>query len=379
MKIETTAGSLALALKVLQRIVPKRGGTIPILNMAKFEDGRITVTDLDRVMSVVLPHSGFAGVGLLPYWRLKRLTDAMGADSALRMESLEQGGTLISCGAGRYVLPSLPAADFPEFRPAAATRDISGDLDKLRDAIAYAAPIASRDETRYYLNGVCLSGVDVASTDGHRLAMVEGVLDAPVENVIIPNDAVRVVLDMPRIEVAKLHVRDDGVAHRVQFDCGGVRLTAKLIDGNYPDVRRVIPTGNEQLLRLGKTRILGTLKRLSAISDGRHGVSLSSDGARLAIGSIGLDRETGYEEIDCSGDAIDTGFNGIYFAQVMRQIDGDDIAISFMAGDPFVPFVLRGEAKDRFIVMMPLRRDTDLLRVVEGRGILPPDEKKKAA
>lgn len=386
MKIETTAGMLAKACKVLQRVALKRGVTAPVLEMAKFSEGRMTVSDLDRTMSVALPNSSFIGETCLPFWPLKRLVDAMDHDAALTIQTRDAGGVSIVTAAGQYVLPSLPATDFPEERKWPKVEPIScaeaDDLAPLRRAMAFARPFASNEETRYYLNGVCLAGHAVVATDGHRLAVSEDVLSAPIANAIIPNAAVKAALDMPVWERLALHRNDAGEPRLMVFEGGGVLLSVSLIDGTFPDFRRVVPQGLDSFVSFDRIAALRVLRRLQALAGPRLGVSLLSDGDKLALGCVGLGDESGYEEIDARGEAFRSCFNREYLIELLQSTTGDLVSLAFKTDgrQGFEPTVIRGDDDKRFLVSMPLRGADRLDLMMDRRGDLPPlIERKRAA
>jgi len=243
MRIEIAASMLNAALKTLRPII-SRWNTIPILSGVKFADGRMTVTDLDRELSVSVAAVEFSGEGCLSFWPLFRLAGALVRSFA---ESLVNDDTVtiriddgekfavVATRFGRYRIPVFPEQDFPHLVMPHDGQRIAVDGEALKRAIAFAAPFASREETRYYLNGVCLFGRAVVATDGHRMAFADNVTGHTFENLIIPNDAVKTLLSMPPVDAITLgHTR-------FSVESAGMRLVAKTIVGIYPDARRVIP------------------------------------------------------------------------------------------------------------------------------------------
>ena len=168
----------------------------------------------------------------------------------------------VVAGRSRFNLSTLPRDDFPVIAegelptrfelPAQTLRQI---IDKTRFAI-------SSEETRYYLMGIFLHVADdklkAAATDGHRLARVT--VDKPegadgMPDVIIPKKCVG--------ELRKLLDEVEGTVEvslsptKVRFGLGNAVLTSKLIDGTFPDYNRVIPTGNDKLLKLDPEELHG--------------------------------------------------------------------------------------------------------------------------
>lgn len=379
MKIETTAGALAKALKVLKRCAPKASSvTIPVLSMAKFDAGRISVTDLDKEMSVNLPHSGFDGEGLAPYWPLMRLADAFSEDAVLDIISRDGGGLTVSSGSSRYVLPNLPADAWPAMTPATDMKRIVSDGARLRDALSYSLFCISREETRYYLNGACLMGRAVVGTDGHRLALTEDVLDQDVQNVIVPHEAVRIILDMP----GDIGFSISPAEHPRHFiaETAGVRLVSKLIDGTFPDVRRVIPAETNVRSKFNAREMAAALKRLDAIGmSGFMSMGINFDGQACRVACLGLDNQSGFEVIHGEGDPISIGFNLKYLRQMLANADSDDLVIDHEGGlVEGSPVTIRDSERKRLMLLMPLRLDNDVKALAQA-GDTADAEGQKAA
>ena len=169
------------------------------------------------------------------------------------------GRMAVNAGRARFSLATLPRDDFPMIAegdlptsfeiPAASLIQI---IDKTRFAI-------STEETRYYLNGIFLHVSEdpepvlkAAATDGHRLARVTLPRPAGAEgmpDIIVPRKCVaevRKLLDESGGNVIQV----DLSASKIRFTFDSAILTSKLIDGTFPDYSRVIPTGNDKLLRI---------------------------------------------------------------------------------------------------------------------------------
>ncbi len=381
MKIEIAASMLNAALKTLRPVI-ERCTTIPILGSVKLADGRLTVTDLDRELSVSVAALEFSGEGCLAFWPLFRLAGALSRSFAetlcnddrltIRMDQGEKFAVIAS-RFGRYRIPVFPASDFPHLSMPEDGQRIEVDGEALKRALAFAAPFASRDETRYYLNGVCLFGRAVVATDGHRLAFTDNVNAHAFDNLIIPNAAVRVLLAMPPVDSLVLgHTR-------FSVEVAGLRLVAKTIDGAFPDVRRVIPQC-EQTSRVERAALAGSVRRLSMLQgSGIPYISMVLDGDRIALAASGLDGEGGEELIEASGDAFAADFNGRYLADVLRAIGGESVTIARTSSeDVSVPTIFRGDVdgEDRFVVLMPTRTK-DTLAV--ARAALATLDARKAA
>ncbi len=259
MKLETSARILKSALTVVGRVVEKRSA-IPILGMVKFADGAVIGTDLDNEVSVRLPATRFEGTACLPLHSLVHLVSHLSPDETVRISVGEKAAT-ISFSSGRYDLPTVDVADFPEFLMA-EPQPIAVDGDRLKKAVSFVAPFISTEETRYYLNGVHISDDAAVATDGHRLGWHPlGFDGGAFGKAILPKRLVDTLMVLPAPKSVAL------AKDKIAFEMEGMSVRSKLIDGTFPDYRRVIPTMSDNAARLAVDRqsFLRMVARLSAM------------------------------------------------------------------------------------------------------------------
>jgi DNA polymerase-3 subunit beta len=233
-------------------------------------------------------------------------------------------------------------------------------IDRTRFAI-------STEETRYYLNGIFLHEAkagDVAvlravATDGHRLARVQMPLPtgaAGMPSVIVPRKAVQ--------EIRKLIEETDGDVqvslseNKLRFAFESSVLTTKLIDGTFPDYERVIPTGNDKMLRVESSMFKRAVDRVATISTEKsRSVKLSLASGTLTLSANSPDNAQATEEVDVdyAAAAIEIGFNSRYLMDIADQIDEGSKAVFAMA-DAASPTVVTDESDDGTLyVLMPMR------------------------
>jgi len=352
--VVTNAGDMARALKSVQ-VAVERISHLPILTMVKFSGGRVTATDLDLEISVGLPSLEFRGEALVPFRALQRLAKAFEADRHIQIKGEENHVVSLHSGDSSYRLAGLAADDYPTMTVCDAMEEIKAGGGGLLPALRFCLPYASQEETRYYLNGVCLFGTSVVATDGHRLAMVDDVLEAaPSETFIIPSRAVKALLTMadPQVSVGKL---------RLVAKSAGVELKAKLIDGTYPDVMRVVPCDTNMETSFDRVKALRSLRRLSAISNQSFpGAALAARSGKLAVASRGADDGFGLEVLDCSGTEFQRAFNIRNLMQVLSSLDGDIVRFR-NNGDPHAPIIAQADGGTRRIVLMPRRHEAKVI------------------
>jgi DNA polymerase-3 subunit beta len=277
----------------------------------------------------------------------------------------ERGSLTIRAGRAQFSLQTLPESDFPDLaagdmthRFAVSAKDLKRLIDKTQFAI-------STEETRYYLNGIYLHGLDgktatlrAVATDGHRLAQVD--LPAPagaagMPGVIVPRKTVGEVQRL--IEDAEAEITVELSQTKIRFTLAEVVLTSKLIDGTFPDYARVIPVGNDKELTVDKPDFEAAVDRVSTVSSERgRAVKLSLSAGKLVLSVTNPDSGSATEEIEVEYDAerLDIGFNSRYLLDIAAQIEGE-VAVLKLA-DPGSPTLIQDrDAKDALYVLMPMR------------------------
>ena len=374
MKATIERATLLRTLSHVQSVVERRN-TIPILSNVLIEASadnvvRFMATDLDLQIvenmgakSVETPGSVTVSAHML-FDIARKLPDG----SEVLLDAAD-GKMLVRANRSRFTLPTLPRDDFPVIAegdlptsfelPAASLIQI---IDKTRFAI-------STEETRYYLNGIFLHVADdngpvlkAAATDGHRLARVtlpqpDGAQGMP--DVIVPRKCVgelRKLLD----EVGDGKVLIDLSASKIRFTLGGGNgaiLTSKLIDGTFPDYSRVIPTGNDKLLRIDPRSLYEGVDRVATIAtDKTRAVKMALETDKITLSVTSPDNGTAAEEVpgEYRFDGFEIGFNASYLKDILGQIDGDLVELHL--ADSAAPTLIRENDKSSALyVLMPMR------------------------
>ncbi|MDE2410449.1 MAG: DNA polymerase III subunit beta [Sphingomonadales bacterium] len=371
MKATIERATLLKCLSHVQSVVERRN-TIPILSNVLIEaagDGsvRIMATDLDLqvvetlgAVSVEVPGAITVSAHLL-FDIARKLPDG----SQVSLETAENR-MAVKAGRSRFSLPTLPRDDFPvivegdlptSFEVPATT--LAQMIDRTRFAI-------STEETRYYLNGIFLHVTDdelkAAATDGHRLARFtlarpEGAEGMP--DVIVPRKCVAELRKLLE-EAGDSAVQVDLSASKIRFTLGGgngVVLTSKLIDGTFPDYNRVIPTGNDKLLRLDPGSFYEGVDRVATIATEKtRAVKMALDKDRVTLSVTSPDNGTAAEELpaDYGADGFEIGFNANYLKDILSQIDGDTVELHL--ADAGAPTLIRKDGQSPALyVLMPMR------------------------
>ena len=219
------------------------------------------------------------------------------------------------------------------------------------------------EETRYYLNGIYLhfsdtTNLTAVATDGHRRALSQMKPPSGSESmpaIIIPRKAVLELRKLLDDEPQEVEVKLSET--RAEFSVGDVRLTTKLIDGTFPEYKRVIPKGNDKIISVSVNLLSAAVDRVSTIaSDKSRAIKLNIENNQLVLSATNPDASSATESLEISydGDSIDIGFNAKYLMDILTQIKGETIAIELI--DSGSPSLLRDpEDEANIFVLMPMR------------------------
>ncbi|MEQ9689689.1 MAG: DNA polymerase III subunit beta [Bauldia litoralis] len=369
MRATVERSHLLKSLNHVHRVVERRN-TIPILaNVLLRADGGLTLkaTDLDLEITETVPAEiGQAGATTVPAHILYDIVRKLPDGAEVSLDTGDGSRLEVKAGRSRFALQVLPEADFPDLTAGDfPTRFVlpASALKRLIDRTQFAI---STEETRYYLNGIYLHVVTVdgkpmlrtVATDGHRLAQAQ--LEAPsgaegMAGVIVPRKTVGEIQKLVEEPEAELTVEISET--KIRISIGSVVLTSKLIDGTFPDYVRVIPQGNDKILKVDKATFSGAVDRVSTVSSERgRAVKLALSDGKLELSVNNPDSGSASEEIavEYPADAIEIGFNSKYLLDVASQLESETAEFRF--ADPGSPTLIQDdEAGNALSVLMPMR------------------------
>ena len=374
MKATIERAKLLRCLSHVQSVVERRN-TIPILSNVLIEahtDGtvKIMATDLDLqvVESLDAVSVESAGAITVSAHLLFDIARKLPDGSQVSLETADNRMT-VKAGRSRFSLPTLPRDDFPVIVEGDLPTSFELPARTLAELIDRTRFAISTEETRYYLNGIFLHVSDddqpvlkAAATDGHRLARFtlprpEGAEGMP--DVIVPRKAVGELRKLLE-EALDSNVEIDLSPSKIRFTLGGeggVVLTSKLIDGTFPDYSRVIPTGNDKLLKLDPKSFYEGVDRVATIATEKtRAVKMGLEPDKVTLSVTSPDNGTAAEEVpaDYRSDAFEIGFNANYLKDILGQIEGDTVEMHL--ADPGAPTLIRQDEKSPALyVLMPMR------------------------
>ena len=286
---------------------------------------------------------------------------------SLKLKESTQGGgsTEIVCGKAVFNLISMDPKEFPSLPIYEDVDLFSVDIDKIREMIKKTIFAASLDEKRHNLNGVFFEKagkiIRMVATDGHRLSMMEKE-DVEIEGfkldkgIIFPrkglNELKKILEDDKDNKKVYIGIKDNNCVFKVDR----LSMVMRLIEGEFPDYRRLIPDDNDKKFVINKGRFINSLKRVSLVSEER----LKPVKFYISTGKIGLrasnaDYGEAYDEmeIDYRGPDLMMAFNAGYFVEVLNILDGEEVLIELK--DALSPAVLKSKNGSHISVIMPMR------------------------
>lgn len=369
MKLSISKAELQRGLTRIQSIVEKRN-SMPILANALLEasDGKLEIAATDLEVGIRGAHPAeISKPGGLTV-SAKKLFEIVRElpDETIELEATPNAYLDINCARAHFSLAGTASEEYPTLPVFAPEKTVPVQAPVLSAMIERTMYAASVDETRYNLNGVYLEVLEdsgkirMVATDGHRLALVDRNLttdsDALSSGVIIPRKGLS--------ELKKLVDEDDAEEIELAFEGnnglarkGDVTLVMRLIEGEFPNYRQVIPKELSTHLTLPTDRIVQAVRRVALLSSERsRAVKFELTDGQLVISSNNPDLGDAREEmdIDYEGDPISIGFNAKYLQDALGASQAKEIQLGVQ--DDLSPAqVTPTNDPDTLAVVMPMR------------------------
>ncbi len=366
MEIKIKNEHLLRVLEVARSVVESRN-TLPASAMALFspsaEGCSVTVMNPEMEMRILMDDLEISepAPSLVSVAKLYEISRNDSRESLISVK-FSDNHVLVRSGNSRFKLLTMSADDFPlsqDERPEGMLSVLQQDLKSIIDMTEFSM---ANNDARYYLNGVLIeieeNGVTSVATDGHRLAksFLQVEKAASEKNqAIMPRKAVSVLQQtLGRNE----NIVEFGVSSSNLFaEFDNISLSAKAINGQFPDYRRVIPTSFEQEIRLNREETLTSLRRAAAITDGKPGGATLdfSDGLLKLLVTNTEEEEARIEQkVEYSGAPFKIGFNVAYLSDVFQHLYSETALLQIRDNSSGVRIVGEDSDSEEYVVM-PLR------------------------
>ncbi len=345
----------------------ERKSTLPILGNILFEISKqsltITATDLELEMVAYadIDNQDDDGKLTIPARKLLDICKSLPENSLITFTA-QDDTVKLSSGRSRYSLSTLPATDFPnieEWKGDVEFKLLKSELLRLIESTHFS--MANQD-VRYYLNGMSIEseGNEIRSvaTDGHRLAICKISNDSlalPARQVIVPRKGILEIIRLlsPVDEEVDVYLG----SNHIRIIDSEFSFTSKLVDGRFPDYRRVLPRNGDKIFITDKEQLRQVLSRASILSNEKFkGVRLNFSHSLLKITANNPEQEQAEEEleIDFPYENLEVGFNVSYVLDVLSAIK--DEQVKFTLADANSSVVIEGaDSGEALYVVMPMR------------------------
>ena len=366
MKLSLTRDSLSGALQLVGRAVSTRG-TLPSLGgiLVIAGDGGLTLraTDMELALTSTLADANVEqeGTVLLPGRLFADVVRSL-PPGEVRVELRgEQRDVEIAGGGARFHLRTLPAEDFPRL-PEVEGETVRLPGGPLAETIELVARAASRDEVRPILTGVLLQAeaerLTMVATDSYRLSVKHTTLEAPIERQLEANVPARALRELARIIGAEGAEEVEIALPRNQavFRVAGVVLSSRLIEGQFPSWRQLIPEAFEHDVRLPREEFLEIARRISQLAQRNAPLRLAFAEGELTVAAETPDIGDASEGLPApySGEPLEIAFNPQFLVEGIESVGTEQVAVQLSS--PLRPGLLRPvDGEDFSYLVMPIR------------------------
>ncbi|BCS51694.1 DNA polymerase III subunit beta [Geobacter sp. SVR] len=360
------------SLQKIQGIVEKRT-SMPILSNALLEATEstllVTATDLEVGMKssypadIVSPGKITVGAKKL-YEIVKELPNQL-----ITFATKDNDWVEIKCGKVHFNIVGLSPEEFPYFPAVKEENLFEIENTLLKDMIEKTSYAICNDDTKYNLNGLFTKvepaadgsqTLKMVATDGHRLSIANGALKGTagpelLKGVILPKKGI--------YELKKITEEDSGnllfgfMENSAVIKRGDSYMVMRLVDGEFPDYNRVIPTANDRVVTVNKEAFTHSIRRMAILSSEKFkGIMLEISASSIKISSSNPELGDAMEEIDVvyGGEPLAVRFNARYLLDVLAVAETEAIEMKFR--DELSPSIIVPEKSDSFLaVIMPMR------------------------
>jgi DNA polymerase III subunit beta len=378
LKITVPKDELVQALSVVSRAVSNRT-SVQILSGILLEASggagggtgelRVAATDMElSLRATIAAQIDGDGSIVLPGKTLVDIARLLPSDEVTIEHRPSESVVHVTAGSASYTLHTYNPEDFPRLPDVTSVQTFPVDRESLLETILRVARAASRDESRPVLTGILVQfaggTLTMAATDSYRLAVKETELSgkAPDLEAIVPG---RALTELARVATAgdsiDVGVHENQVVFGTGSDSGGsgsgggIWLTTRRIDGQFPNYRQLLPEQFEHELTLPRTELLEVVRRASVMIQRATPLQLRFAEGEITV--IARTHEVGESQESMpapySGETLEIGFNADFLREGLESVDGDDIRFKLIS--PLRPAVLQGDGDEFTYLVMPIR------------------------
>lgn len=366
MKISLSSSELLNQLQTATRVASTRSAVQALSGvMISATDSGPELLATDMEIGLRMPLSAEVsrpGSAVLPARLLLDVARSLSADQlTMELRAAEQDVELI-CGATTFHLRTLRAEDFPTLPTPTPETRVALPAEAFVETISRVARSASRDETRPVLTGILMSAsgqeLRMVATDSYRLSVKETRLETPLQGSLEANVPARALQELVRIaqqtpaETLAVSVGQS----QVVFEIGDIVLSSRLIDGQFPNYRQLLPESVDHELRLASAEVTDVVRRISLLAQKNAPLRLSFSEGQLSVSAQTPDVGEASEAIPVPfhGEPFEIGFNPEFLRDGLESIDSDELVLKLIS--PLRPGLIESPDTGDFVyLIMPIR------------------------
>jgi DNA polymerase-3 subunit beta len=365
-KISLAREALLTQLQTVTRVASTRSAIQALSGVqvvAGDSSSELRATDMDVSLRVPLQaETAREGVVVLPARLLLDVVRSLPADQvSLELRPAEQDVELISGGA-TFHIRTLRAEDFPPFPEPGDEDGVSVPVGAFIETALKVAGSASRDETRPVLTGILVSASDrelrMVATDSYRLSVKETALEAALASAFEVNVPARALQELARVAAGA----EDGqltvsvLQNQVVFELDGVVLSSRLIDGQFPNYRQLLPESFEHELRIASSELTEVVRRISLLAQKNAPLRLAFTPGELTVSAQTPDVGEALESmpVPFQGEPLEIGFNPEFLRDGLEAVEEGDVVLKLIS--PLRPGLIESGDEGGFqYLIMPIR------------------------
>jgi DNA polymerase-3 subunit beta len=365
-KISLERDALFAQLQTVSRVASTRSAIQALSGVqlsAQSSGCELLATDMDVGLRVPLQAEvAREGTVVLPARLILDVVRSLPADHvSIELRSAEQDVEVVA-GNATFHIRTLRGDDFPPFPEPDPDSSVELPADAFVSTALKVAGSASRDETRPVLTGILVSASDrelrMVATDSYRLSVKETTLEAPLTSGFEVNVPARALQELARLVS---HDQDEPLSvsvrqNQVLFTLGRVVLSSRLIDGQFPNYRQLLPETFEHELRLAGPELTEVVRRISLLAQKNAPLRLAFAEGELTVSAqtpdVGEARES--MPVAFTGEPLEIGFNPEFLRAGLEAIDEGDVLLKLIS--PLRPGLIESGDESRFrYLIMPIR------------------------
>jgi DNA polymerase III subunit beta len=365
-KLQASAPELLAQLQTVSRVASTRSAVQALSGVQVVaENGTVELRATDMEVGLRVPLQADVqrdGTAVLPGRLTLEVARALPSDAVtVELRAAQQDVEIVS-GSATFHIRTLRAEDFPPFPDPAGDAVVTVPAEAFVATVGKVARSASRDETRPILTGILVSAsgqeLRMVATDSYRLSVKETPLDAPLDGAFEANVPARALQELARIaqQAGSETLQVAKRANQIVFDVGGMVLTSRLIEGQFPNYRQLLPESYEHELRLETRELTEVVRRISLLAQKNAPLRLSFSEGELKVSAQTPDVGEALESLPVpfGGEPFEIGFNPEFLRDGLESVDADDLVLKLIS--PLRPGLIEsGDGSGFLYLIMPIR------------------------